>query len=72
MTNKATQRADGRIEVVTVNATGTTTRTVIAVGPIAGGLLVAQLNEAFGAQGDEALAEVGALVALPRPLGTIW
>lgn len=47
MKNKATQRADGTVEVVTVNAAGTETRTVLPVGPLVGSFLAAQLNEVF-------------------------
>lgn len=54
MKNKATYRTDGRVEIVTVNETGTETRTVIQVGsPIASSLLVAQLNEAFASDADD-------------------
>lgn len=54
MKNKATYRADGKIEVVTVNAAGTETRTVIGVNPFVGSQLAAQLNEAFGAAAEPA------------------
>lgn len=54
MKNRATYRTDGRVEIVTVNETGTETRTVIQVGsPIASSLLVAQLNEAFASDADD-------------------
>lgn len=51
---KATYRADGRVEVVTVNAAGTETRTAFHLGsPIVSTLLVQQLNEAFDAAADD-------------------
>lgn len=52
---KATYREDGRIEVETTDAAGTKTRTVFDLGsPVVSSLLVAQLNEAFGAdEGDD-------------------
>ena len=54
MKNKATYRTDGRVEIVTVNETGTETRTVIHLGsPISSALLVAQLNEAFASDADD-------------------
>jgi hypothetical protein len=61
MKNHATYRTDGRVEIVTVNETGTETRTVIQVGsPIASSLLVAQLNEAFASDDDESDMRVAA------------
>ncbi len=51
---KATYRADGRVEVVTVNATGTETRTAFHLGSaIVSVRLVQQLNEAFDAAADD-------------------
>jgi len=64
MKNKATQRADGNVEVVTVNAAGTETRTVLPVGPIVGSFLTAQLNEVFASVAtDNAEADMGLVAA---------
>jgi hypothetical protein len=59
MKNQATYRADGKIEITTVNAAGTRSTTVFSLGSDVGsGLvsnsLVRHLNEAFeAAEGDD-------------------